>query len=122
MFDQLKQLSQLGPLMARAREMQSKMADAQARLPALRATGTAGGELVTAVASGKLEIVALTFSPQAPQADPELLDDLTRAAGNQALSKAQELITAQMEEVLGGMDLGGMDLGGMQGLLGDADV
>src|SRR5438128_2272775 len=48
MLDQLKMLSQLGPMMAKAKEMQSKMQEGTARLPLLKATGTAGGSLAPA--------------------------------------------------------------------------
>jgi DNA-binding YbaB/EbfC family protein len=113
MFDQLKNLSQLGPMLAKAREMQTRMAEVQARLPRLRATGTAGGGLVTAVASGTMEIVELKYAENALQTDPELLADLTRAAVNQAIKAAQDLMQRELADVTGGMDLGPM-----QGLLG----
>jgi DNA-binding YbaB/EbfC family protein len=113
MFDQLKALGQLGPMMAKAREMQARMAEMQATLPALRASGSAAGGLVTASASGTLEIVKLEFAPAALQTDPELLADLTRAAVNQALAAAQELVRQKMQEATGGLDLGAL-----QGMLG----
>lgn len=113
MFDQLKALGQLGPMMAKAREMQEKMAQVQARLPQLRATGTAGGGLVTATASGTLELVSLEFAKEGLPGDPELLADLTRAAVNQALRQAQELVQREMTEAAGGLDLGAL-----KGMLG----
>jgi nucleoid-associated protein EbfC len=113
MFDNLKALSQLGPMMAKAREMQAKVQEVQARLPHITATGTAGGSLVTAVANGQLEIVALTYNTSAPLADTELLADLTRAAINQALKNVKELVQKEMEQATGGMDLGAI-----QNLLG----
>lgn len=106
MFDQLKALSQLGPMMAKAREMQARMEEMRARLPTLRATGTAAGGLVTATASGSLEIVKLDFSPDALKGDPELLSDMTRAAVNQAIKNVQELVQKQMQEAAGDLDLG----------------
>ena len=106
MFDSLKNLSQIGPMMAKAREMQQKMQEIQSRLPSLRAQGTAGGTLVTATASGTMEIVGLTFSPEAMKTDPELLADFTRAAVNQALKKVAEMVQAEMQQATGGVDLG----------------
>lgn len=106
MFDNLKALGQLGPMMAKAREMQAKMQEMQARLPSLRAEGSAAGGMVTATASGTLEIVALNFTPEALKADPEFLADMTRAAVNQALRNIQEKVQQQMQEAAGGMDLG----------------
>src|SRR3982751_4933782 len=106
MFDNLKALSQLGPMMQKAKEMQSKMQEMQARLPQIRAEGTAGGSLVTAVANGNLEIVSLNYATTAPLTDTELVADLTRAAVNQALRNVKELVQKEMEGVTGGMDLG----------------
>ncbi len=108
MFDSLRSLGQMGPMMAKAREMQAKMAEMQARLPGLRATGTAGGGMVTATASGIMEIVELSFSPAALQTDPELLADLTRAAVNQAIKNVQEMVQQEMQDAAGGIDLGAL--------------
>jgi DNA-binding YbaB/EbfC family protein len=113
MLDQLKALSQLGPMMAKAKEMQAKMQEVQARLPQMRASAEAGGGLVTAIANGQLEIVGLTYATSAPLTDTELLSDLTRAAVNQALRNAKELVQKEMQQITGDMDLGGM-----RGMLG----
>jgi hypothetical protein len=113
MLDQLKALSQLGPMMAKAREMQTRMQEVQARLPQLRATGSAGGSLVTATANGAMEIVSIAYATSAPLTDTELLSDLTRAAVNQALKNAKELVQKEMEQVTGGIDLEGF-----KGMLG----
>jgi DNA-binding YbaB/EbfC family protein len=113
MFDQLKALSQLGPMMAKAREMQAKVQEIQARLPSITASASAGGSLVTAVANGHLEIVSLTYNTSAPLTDAELLSDLTRAACNQALKTVKEKVQQEMEQAAGGMDLSAI-----QGLMG----
>ena len=119
MFDNLKALSQLGPMMAKAREMQAKIQEIQARLPQIRASGEAGGGLVTAVANGNLEIVSLTYATTAPLTDVELVADLTRAAVNQALKNVKDAVQREMEQAAGGMDLGAvrqfLGQGGMPG-------
>ncbi len=113
MLDQLKALGQLGPMMAKAREMQAKMAEVQARLPSITATGTAGGSFVTATANGVMEIVSLTYATSAPLTDTELLADLTRAAVNQAIKNVQAAVQKEMEPVTGGLDMGAL-----KGMLG----
>jgi DNA-binding YbaB/EbfC family protein len=113
MFDNLKALSQLGPMMAKAREMQTKMKEVQARLPQIRATGESGGSLVTAVANGNMEIVSIAYATSAPLTDTELLADLTRAAVNQALRNVQELVQKEMSQATGGLDMNAI-----QGMLG----
>jgi DNA-binding YbaB/EbfC family protein len=115
MFDNLKALSQLGPMMAKAREMQAKMAEVQARLPALRAQGTSGGSLVTVTANGLMEIIEITYATSAPLTDTELLADLTRAAVNQALKNVKELVQTEMQGAAGDMDMSAF-----KGLMGGA--
>jgi DNA-binding YbaB/EbfC family protein len=115
MFDNLKALSQLGPMMAKAREMQAKMAEVQQRLPQIRATGTAGGSLVTVVANGLMEIVSITYATSAPLTDTELLSDLTRAAVNQALKNVKEMVQTEMQGAAGDMDMSAF-----KGLMGGA--
>jgi len=115
MFDQLKNLSQMGGMMAKAREMQQKMQELQARLPSIRATGEAGGGLIRVTANGAMEIVSIEYSTTAPLSDAELIGDLTRAAVNQALKNVQARIQEEMKDVTGDMDLGPLQkmLGGM---------
>jgi DNA-binding YbaB/EbfC family protein len=116
MLDNLKMLTQLGPMMAKAREMQAKIAEVQARLPQLRATGSSGGSLVTVTANGLFEIIEITYAASAPLTDAELLADLTRAAVNQALKNAKELVQNEMQQASGGLDLSAFQnmLGGAQ--------
>src|ERR1041384_2844962 len=119
MFDNLKALSQLGPMMAKAREMQAKVHEIQARLPRITATGTAGGSLVTAVANGNLEIVSLTYNTSSPLTDTELLADLTRAAINQALKNVKDRVQKEMEQVVG-TAAPGLDMSALQRMMGGA--
>ena len=113
MLDNLKALTQLGPMMAKAREMQTRIQEMQARLPQITATGTAGGSLVTAVANGNMELVSLSYATTAPLTDTELLADLTRAAVNQALKNVKDTVQKEMEQAAGGVDLSAL-----RGMLG----
>ena len=72
---------------------QSKIAEMQAKQKALRVTGTAGGGLVTVVATGEFEIVSVTITEEAYQ-DRELLEDLVRAATDEALRQVAGFLTA----------------------------
>jgi len=113
MFDQLKALTQLGPMMAKAKEMQQKMQEVQSRLPMIKATGQSGGGLVTVTANGLLEIESIVYATSAPLTDTELLADLTRAAVNQAIKNVQAIMQREMQEVTGDIDLGAL-----KGMLG----
>jgi DNA-binding YbaB/EbfC family protein len=75
------------------------------RLAQVVAEGDAGGGMVKVRASGNLEIVSCTLSEEALKtADREMLEDLIRAATNQALAKVREQTAreyAKMAEELG---------------------
>lgn len=103
----------MGDLLKQAQKMQEKMQQVQEQLGDLSVEGTAGGGMVTAVASGKQEILEISIDKQVVDPkDIEMLEDLVVAAVNQALQKAQEMANQEMGKVAGGM-LGNLP-GGMK--------
>jgi nucleoid-associated protein EbfC len=72
------------------------------------ASASAGGGMVTVVASAGGEIKELRIDPKAIDPnDPELLADLVMAATNEALRAAQAKVEAKMKGMLP-PDLGGL--------------
>ena len=54
--------------------------------------------------NGSLELVSLKIDPQAVDPrDVPMLEDLVRAAVNQAIVKAQEMMQGEMQNVAGGL-------------------
>jgi hypothetical protein len=91
-------------MLKQAQKLQEQFQQAQEGLVNVRAEGTAGGGMVTAVANGKQEILQIHVDKAAIDPnDLELLEDLIVAAVNQALSKAQELASAEMSKAAGGL-------------------
>jgi DNA-binding YbaB/EbfC family protein len=91
----------MGKLLEQAQEMQKQMAELQAEAAKETATGTAGGGVVTVVASAAGEITELTIDPKAiDPSDPELLADLIMAATNEALRSAHAKVEAKMKGLL----------------------
>jgi DNA-binding YbaB/EbfC family protein len=92
----------LSDMLKQAQKLQEQFQQAQEGLINLRAEGSAGGGMVTAVANGKQEILQLRIDKQAVDpTDLEMLEDLVVAAVNQALAKAQELASAEMSKSAG---------------------
>jgi DNA-binding YbaB/EbfC family protein len=92
-----------------AMQMQQQMLRVQEELAEARVDGSAGGGVVSAVVTGKQELVSVTIDPSAVDpADVEMLQDLIVAAINDALRAARELSEARMAAVTGGMRLPGM--------------
>ena len=95
-------------LMQQAQKMQQDMQKAQEELAQMEVTGQAGGGMVKAVMNGRHELVELKIDPKAVDpTDIQLLEDLIRAAVNQAASG----VAAGVQNQLGSMAQGlGIDL------------
>lgn len=105
----------LGSMMQMAADMQSKMAEAQEELAGAEVVGTAGGGLVTVTLNGHLHLRGVHIDPSAVDPDdPSMLEDLVRAAWQDAHDQVAQLQAAN--DPLGG--LGDLDVGGLGGLLG----
>ena len=99
----------LDDMLRRAQEMQSKMLRIQEELGGLTVTGSAGGGMIRVTATGRQEITDVLIDKACvdPE-DVELLQDLVRAAANDALRLARELAEKEMAAVTGGLRLPGM--------------
>ncbi len=102
-----KGLGDMGKLMQQAQEMQAKMAEAQERIAAIEATGTAGAGMVSATATAKGELKKLTVDPSLfdGSEEKEVLEDLICAAVNDAQRKAAEEGEREMAKVTEGLAL-----------------
>jgi DNA-binding YbaB/EbfC family protein len=96
-------------LMKQAQKLQEKMAKVQEELAAKTVEAASGGGMVTAVVNGKFELVAIRIEKDVvnPE-DVDMLQDLIVAAVNEGVRKAQELASAEMAKVTGGMKIPGM--------------
>jgi len=89
--------------------MQKRMAQVQQELEERRIEASAGGGMVTAVVSGKQQLLALTIDPKAVDPDDvEMLQDLVVAAISEALKQSQQLAQEEMAKVTGGMNIPGL--------------
>jgi DNA-binding YbaB/EbfC family protein len=99
----------MGNIMKMAQQMQQKMLRVQEELAAKQVEAASGGGMVTAVVNGKHELLQLRIEKEAVDPnDVEMLQDLVVAAVNEALRKAQEMITAEMQKATGGLNIPGL--------------
>jgi len=92
-----------------AQQMQAEMARVEEELRSLEVEGTAGGGAVTAVVTGRQELLSIIIDPVVVDpADVEMLQDLVTAAVNDALRRARETAEQKMARVTGGLRLPGM--------------
>jgi DNA-binding YbaB/EbfC family protein len=103
---------QFNQMMRQMQKVQADMAAAQEALATETVEGSAGGGMVTAVATGAGELRSVKISPDVVDADDvEMLEDLVVAAVGEALRLAQARQQERLGGLTGGMDLGALGLG-----------
>jgi hypothetical protein len=93
-------------MLKQAQELQSKMADIQAKLSDVELDGSAGGGMVTVTLNGKGDMRRVKIDPAL--ADPnevEILEDLLVAASNDAKAKVEAYVQEEMGKLTGGLNL-----------------
>jgi DNA-binding YbaB/EbfC family protein len=99
----------MGNMLKQAQQLQAKMLKMQEELAERTVETTAGGGMVKVVANGKQQIVSIRIEKEVVDPDDvEMLQDLVLAAVNDALSKAQEMVSAEMSKITGGMSIPGL--------------
>ncbi|MEM7130659.1 MAG: YbaB/EbfC family nucleoid-associated protein [Chloroflexota bacterium] len=93
-------------LMSQMEKLQEEMEKTQESLGDQEVTGSAGGGMVTVVATGKQEIRSISIKPEAVDPDDvEMLEDLVMAAITDAMQKSQDLAEEQMGDLTSGLGL-----------------
>jgi nucleoid-associated protein EbfC len=101
----------LGTIMKQAQELQERLGQVQEAAAAKTVEASAGGGMVTAVVSGRLEVIELRVDPEVfKSGDQEMLQDLVIAAVNQAIRQAQEMMAEEMKKITGGLKIPGLTL------------
>ena len=99
----------MGKMMKQVQKMQADLVRVQEELKDKTVQGTAGGGVVKVTINGHQEIMEIEIAPEAVDPDDvEMLQDLIVAAVNDALRRCQDMITAEMGKVTGGLNLPGL--------------
>jgi len=99
----------MGNMMKQAQKLQSQMMKMQEELGSKTVEATAGGGMVRVTATGKQQIMSIRIEPEVvnPE-DVEMLQDLITAAVNDALIKSQQMASAEMAKLTGGLNIPGL--------------
>ncbi|MDP7355506.1 MAG: YbaB/EbfC family nucleoid-associated protein [Desulfobacterales bacterium] len=99
----------MGKMLKQAQKFQSNMAKLQEEMAEKMVEATAGGGMVKVVSNGKHQILSIQIEKEVvdPE-DVEMLQDLIIAAVNEALEKSQEMVSAEMNKLTGGLNIPGL--------------
>ena len=100
---------QMKNLMKQAQQMQAKLAKVQEELKSREVEASAGGGMVTAVVNGAQEVLSIKIDPDiVKQEEIEMLQDLMRAAVNEAIKKSRDMVSEEMGKITGGLGIPGL--------------
>jgi len=105
----MKHMGDIQKMMKEAQKIQKSLLDAQSELEEKEVEGSSGGGVVKVVITGKHIVKSVSISKEAvdPE-DIETLEDLVTAALNDAINKANELVTEHLSSITGGLKIPGM--------------
>lgn len=99
----MKDISQI---MRQAQQMQAKINEAQRKLEAMEVEGSAGGGMVKLRINGKSALLGIAIDPSLMVADErEILEDLIKAAHDDARRKLEDAQNEEMKGLSGGLGI-----------------
>lgn len=105
-----KGLKDMASLMKQAQQMGGRVSAMAEELKSQRVTGSAGGGMVEAEVNGAGELLNVNIDATLiERGEKDMIEDLVRAAVNQANQQAKQLHAEAMASMTGDMDLPGLD-------------
>lgn len=105
----LRGLGNIAKLMGSMGEIQSRMEAMKQTLSELKVEGSAGGGMVTVIATGTHRITQVRIEESLlVSGDREMIEELVAAATNQALEKARQVAAEQMSQMAGDLEIPGI--------------
>ena len=99
----------MGNMMKQAQQLQSKMMKLQEELADRTVESSSGGGMVKVTANGRQQVLSIQIEKEVVDPDDvEMLRDLILAAVNDALAKAQEMVSSEMGKLTGGLNIPGL--------------
>lgn len=106
------EVNALQQMLTRFRQLQENL---QQQVESVHVEASAGGGMVTVKMNGQKQVSELRIDPEVfAGKDQEMLQDLVRAAVNDASRRVDEELANQMKSIAGGMQgLGGLKIPGL---------
>ncbi len=98
-------MNNFSDMLSKAKAMQDKMREAQEKIKQIEVTGNAGGDLVKVVLTGNYELKSIIVSDKAKNEDREIINDLIKAAYNNAKENLKKKSAEELSKVTGGLNL-----------------
>ena len=96
-------MTNFSDMLSKAKAMQDKMKEAQEQIKKIEVEGEAGGNLVKVILSGDYELKSIIISEEAKKEDQEIINDLIKAAYNNAKENLKKKSAEELSKITGGL-------------------
>ena len=94
-------MNDFSDMLSKAKKMQDKMKEVQESLKKIEVEGVSGGDLVKVVLGGDYEMKSIFVDPNAKKEKEEILNDLVKAAYNDAKDKLKKKTSDEIIKATG---------------------
>ena len=94
-------------ILDKAKELENKMKESQEKIKNINATGISGGNSVKITLNGDGEIIEIYISPEILKEDKTIIEDLIKAAHNNAKSQLKSKTSEEISKAAGGFNVPG---------------
>ena len=94
-------------ILDKAKELEIKMKESQEKIKNINATGISGGNSVKITLNGEGEIVEMYISPEILKEDKTIIEDLIKAAHNNAKSQLKSKTSEEIYKAACGFNIPG---------------
>ena len=94
-------MTDFSKIIDKAKELESKMKESQEKIKNISVTGISGGDSVKITLNGEGEIINLDISPDIFKEDKTIIEDLIKAAHNNAKSQLKSKTSEEISKATG---------------------
>ena len=100
-------MNDFSKILNKAKELEGKMKESQKKIKNISVTGISGGNSVKITLNGEGELINLDISPQILKEDKVIIEDLIKAAHNNAKSQLKSKTSEEISKATGGLGIPG---------------
>ena len=100
-------MTDFSKILDKAKEIENKMKESQEKIKNINVTGISGGNEVNVTLNGEGEIVSLDISSKILKEDKVIIEDLIKAAHNNAKSQLKSKTSEEISKATGGFGIPG---------------
>jgi len=98
-------MTDFSKILDKAKELEIKMKESQEKIKNINATGISGGNSVKITLNGEGEIVEIYIAPETLKEDKTIIEDLIKAAHNNAKSQLKSKTSEEISKATGGFGI-----------------